>query len=131
MTEFNDRKFCGRTIMDGTDPVTFRNIQIAKGGFCEGQKCGNFCVPSGQQCPLTEISFFESYQEMALSNFDKFVSLDDTNPKDVQAKHSILAFGYSEDATPITSIKIALSRPCFEPNFPSGLENDDNSIYQM
>ena len=66
-----------------------------------------------------------------MANYDKFVSLNNADPRDVSATHEILAFRSNEDEKPITSIKLALSKPCFDPNFPSGLENDDNSIYQI
>lgn len=73
--------------------------------------------------------------KMTHANYDNFVYLnDDPDPmhNNVTANDQILAFSSSSNKNqkPITSIKLALSKPCFEINFPSGLETNDNSIYQ-
>ena len=96
MTEFNKRKFCLKEIFNhtGGSAVTFLHIKLAENGTCFGSdiKCGRFCIPSGNKCPITEIAHYSDYNMMSLGGWDDFVSLDDSDPKDKNATHNFLAF---------------------------------------
>ena len=66
MSVFEGRKYCGKKIYTENAtgdkvPLTFRNIKFQDNGWCNGggKRCGNnFCVPSGEQCPLTDFQIF-------------------------------------------------------------------------